>query len=126
MSFIFLTSIGSPVSGSIFPEFEMLTAIVIPTHFNESNNYQLKTSGKLAPAEVERLFLEIPPAATSMKIKLSYNEGDYSNTWYSLHDPEGREVDATSALESEKDERVEENIYFDLIPGIYELDLVGH
>lgn len=111
---------------SNFPEFEMLATVVIPIHFNDCNNYEMKENGKLAPAEVKRFFLEIPPAATSMKINLSYDEGDYANTWYSLHDPEGRGVGSIRALESEKDEREEENIYYDLTPGVYELDLVGH
>ena len=111
---------------SKFPEFEMLATVVMPYHFTESNNYKLKEHGKLAPAEVKRFFIEIPPAATSMKLDLSYNEGEYANTWYSLHDPEGREVDAIRALESEKDELLEEKYYYNLQPGIYELDLVGH
>jgi len=109
-----------------FPEFEMLATIVIPEHFNESNNYELSFEGDLAPAAVKRYFLNIPAGATAMKVNLSYDKGEYSNTWYSLHDPAGRGVSTIRPLESEKNEKEDTEIYYDLLPGVYELDVVGY
>ncbi|MCZ7601987.1 MAG: S8 family serine peptidase [Melioribacteraceae bacterium] len=107
------------------PEFEMIATVVLPHKFTPENKYRLKTSGKLAPAEINRYFLEVPPAASSMKVTLSYDEGKYCNTWYSLHDPEGRGVGGIRALESEKGVNSSERFYYDLIPGVYELVVVG-
>ncbi len=111
---------------SNFPEFNAFATIIIPYHFTFENNFKQKWSGKLAPGEVKRYFLNIPPAASSMKIKLWYDESDYSNTWYALHDPDGRDAGGISSVESEKDEISSEEIYYDLQAGVYELDVVGY
>ncbi|MDZ7766355.1 MAG: S8 family serine peptidase [Melioribacteraceae bacterium] len=110
---------------SKFPEFEAYATVIIPHQFCANSDYKKEWSGKLAPAEVERFFINVPPSASTMKVKLWYDDGDYSNTWYAIHDPEGRGYDSIRPLESEKDEMYEENIYFDIQPGIYEIDVVG-
>lgn len=110
---------------SKFPEFEAYATVIIPHQFCANSNYKKEWSGKLAPAEVERFFINVPPSASTMKVKLWYDDGDYSNTWYAIHDPEGRGYDSIRPLESEKDEMYEENIYFDIQPGVYEIDVVG-
>ncbi len=111
---------------SKFPEFELLATVVIPHHFNQSNGYKLFDSGKLAPAEIKRYFLEIPPAASTMKVTLSADKGKYSNTWYALHDPEGRGVGGIRPIETERDAVQSERFFSDLLPGVYELVVVGH
>jgi len=109
-----------------FPEFEMLATVAIPYHFTYENDFKQNWSGKLAPAEVKRYFIDVPAGATSLKIALSYDEGKYCNTWYQLHDPEGREVYSSPTLKSEEDEKMSEYLNFDFEPGVYELDVVGY
>lgn len=111
---------------TMFPEFEMLATVVIPYQFTYENGYKQNWSGKLAPAEVKRYFIDIPPSATSMKIELSYDEGNYSYTWFQLHDPEGREVYSSPSLKSEDDNKQIQYMNYDFKPGVYEIDVVGY
>lgn len=111
---------------SKFPEFEMIATVVMPYQFSYENDFKLHDSGKLAPAGIKRYFLEVPPAASSMKVNLSAVNGEYTNTWYALHDPEGRGVGRIRQIESEKDIVNSEKFYYDLQPGVYELVVVGY
>lgn len=111
---------------SKFPEFEMIATVVMPYHFNHANDFKLHDTGKLASAEIKRYFLEVPPAASFMRVNLSAVNGKYTNTWYALHDPEGRGVGRIRPIESEKDIVNSEKFYYDLQPGVYELVVVGN
>ena len=111
---------------SNFPEFEMLASVVIPYEFTPENKYSKKFEGKLAPAEVKRIFLNVPAGSTIMKVKLSHDESDYTKTWYAIHDPEGKPIESSALLNSESNDHQLENYFYDLVPGIYELDLVGY
>lgn len=109
-----------------FPEFEMPVTVVIPYEFNYENNYMKTFIGKLAPAEVKRYFLNIPAGSSSMKVKLYRDKQDYTKAWYSLHDQQGRTVESSGLLDSDENEFEEFDFYYDLLPGVYELDVVGY
>ncbi len=107
------------------PEFELMATVVIPYKFNEANDYRMSWKDlQLAPGEHKRYFVEVPSGASSMKVKLTSNENTYTNCWYFLHDPDGKNI-SVAFINSEKDENSVERRYYDLSPGIYEIDVLG-
>ncbi len=110
---------------SRFPEFTMMATVVIPYQFNEENDYEMNWNNiELKPGEHKRFFIQIPPGASSMKVKMKSNPDTYAFAWYFLHDPDGRQLDRV-ILRAEDETTVEKD-YFDLIPGaVYELDVLG-
>ena len=110
---------------SRFPEFTMMVTVVIPYQFNEENDYEMNWNNlELKPGEHKRFFIQVPPGASSMKVKMKSNPDTYAFAWYFLHDPDGRQIDRV-ILRAEDETTVEKN-YFDLIPGaVYELDVLG-
>lgn len=114
--------------GSVFPEFDMITTVVVPYEFNSSNNYKMLWKDEtVAQGMLKRYFVKIPAGQNSMRIALSRDNMSkkYSRCRYFLHNNDGIQVDVSRVLYSvNNDERVE-NYYFDLTPGVYEIVVDG-
>jgi subtilisin family serine protease len=112
---------------SKFPEFEMLATVVMPYNFSSENNYEMNWADKkIEPGDIDRYFIKLPGDQTSMKISLTRNQNKYSMTRFKLFDPDGKSIDASSVLYSVDDEALVEETYYNLSPGIYEVDVEGY
>ena len=110
-----------------FPEFDMLATVVIPYHFDASNNYEQSFDNKTIDAgKIDRYFIEVPNGQTSMHVVLSRNNKKYSMTRFRLFDPDGRGVDLSSLLYSLDNNEKVDNFYYNLEPGVYEIDVEGY
>ncbi len=108
-----------------FPEFDLMATVVIPYKFNLENNYQTSWNNlKLKPGELKRYFIKIPAGATSMTVNFSSNPNQFCFAWYFLHDPDGRQI-ARAVLNSDSEVNSIEKNYYNLTPGVYELDVLG-
>ncbi len=112
--------------GSNFPEFEMLATVVIPYNFSYENNYTLKWADKkIETGEVHRYFINLPAGQTSMQISATRNPSEYTMVRFHLFNPDGIEISGSSVLYSVDNENKVEEIYYNLTPGIYEVDVEG-
>jgi len=112
---------------SNFPEFEMLATVVIPYEFTQKNNYEIKWIDKtVATGMIDRYFINSPAGQTGMRISLTRNSDKYSMTRFRLFDPDGREYDISSVLYSVDGEDAIEEYYYNLKPGVYEVDVEGY
>jgi tripeptidyl-peptidase-2 len=110
-----------------FPEFDLIAAVVIPYEFNSSNNYSMQWDNeKLIPGELKRYFLNIPPDAELMTVKIKSGKNNYTNVIYQLFDPDGVNVFTSHVLYADKAENSFENYHSNLEPGVYELDVRGN
>ena len=111
---------------SQFPEFDMMATVVIPFEFNETNNFELSWKNeKLDIGQHKRYFLKVPAGASGLKLKFKCEEGEYSNIWYFLHNPEGKK-EGMGFVDSKGEDYIKEDFYYDLKPGIYELVVLGY
>jgi hypothetical protein len=112
---------------SRFPEFEMLATVVIPYTFFAENNYTLNwNSKKIEQGLIDHYFIELPAGQTAMNIKLSSVNNEYSRVRFHLFDPDGIGIDVSPVLHTlDGETEVEEN-YFNLKPGVYEVDVQGY
>lgn len=110
------------------PEFEMIATVVIPYEFNSSNNYKMIWKDEtVQQGMIKRYFIKLPAGQNSMKITLSRDKMSkkYSRCRYFLYNNDGIQVDVSQVLYSvNNDDRIE-NVYYDLVPGIYEIDIDG-
>jgi len=101
---------------------------VIPNEFNSTNNYKMNWKDQTTQqGMIKRYFIKVPAGQNSMKVTLSRDatSNEYSRCRYFLHDNNGIQVDQSGVLYSvNKDEKIE-NYYYDLEPGIYEVDVDG-
>ena len=112
---------------SNFPEFEMLATVVIPYEFTQKNNYEMKWIDKtVATGMIDRYFINLPAGQTGMKISLTRNTDKYSMTRFRLFDPDGKEYDISPVLYSVDGEDIVEEFYYNLEPGVYEVDVEGY
>ncbi|MFC2119708.1 S8 family serine peptidase [Bacteroidota bacterium] len=113
---------------SKFPEFEMLATVVMPYHFSSGNNYEMNWADKkIEWGDIDRYFIRLPGGQTSMKISLTRNQNEYSMTRFKLFDTDGRSIKGySSVLYSVDNETLVEKIYYNLSPGIYEVDVEGY
>lgn len=112
---------------SLMPEFEMLATVIIPYEFTPENNYVRKWSDKkVGIGDVHRYFINVPPGQTSMKVTLSRNPDEYTMTRFHLYDPDGRDFDVSPLLYSIDNEEKVEEYYYNLKPGVYEIDVNGY
>lgn len=108
------------------PEFEMWAAVVMPYRFNQSNDYtQTWQNKKIAPGGIERYFIEIPAGGTTMDVSLSGIKGEFSNTYFWLFKPDGEELYLSHGLSSGDNYETVEKSFYNLTPGVYELDVEG-
>ncbi|MGB5529865.1 MAG: S8 family serine peptidase [Ignavibacteriaceae bacterium] len=112
---------------SRFPEFEMLATVVIPYTFSAENNYTLNwNSKKIEQGLIDHYFIELPAGQTAMNIKLSSVKNEYARVRFHLFDPDGIGIDVSPVLHTlDGETEVEEN-YFNLKPGVYEVDVQGY
>ena len=112
---------------SNFPEFEMLATVVMPYEFTPCKNYETKWVDKtVETGMIDRYFVNLPAGQTGMRVSLTRNADKYSMTRFRLFDPDGREYDISSVLYSVDGEDFVEEYYYNLKPGIYEVDVEGY
>ena len=110
-----------------FPEFDLIAAVVIPYEFNSTNSYRTEWDNeKLMPGVLKRYFLNIPPDAEVMTVKINSGKNSYANVIYQLFDPDGVNVFTSHVLYADRSEKSIENYHTDLKPGVYELDVRGY
>jgi tripeptidyl-peptidase II len=110
-----------------FPEFDCVAAIVIPYEFNTTNNYTMNwNEEKLLPGRHKRYFINIPPGANLMNIKLTSSKTDYINVICRVFDPDGVSISTSAPLISDKAENYVIVNQSDLKPGVYELVVHGN
>ncbi|MBK7632539.1 MAG: S8 family serine peptidase [Ignavibacteriales bacterium] len=113
---------------SKIPEFDMLATLVVPYEINSSNNYKIIWKDKVVnQGMIDRYFIKIPAGQNSMKVTLSRDASSnkYARCRYFLSNNDGVQIESSGVLYSvNKDEKVE-NYYYDLEPGIYEIDVDG-
>ncbi len=112
-------------NNTLIPEFEMMATVIVPFEFNATNRYS-KTwkSEKLDQGMHKRYFLEVPAGANSLRIKLNSENDSYTSLRMYLHNPEGEEVMFNYLAAGLKDD-VSEKFYYNLVPGVYELVVLG-
>jgi len=109
-----------------FPEFEMLATVVIPYKFSEENNYSMTwSSKKIEQGLIQRYFIELPAGQTGMSIKLSAVKNNYARVRYNLFDPDGIGFDVSPVVHTLENKNEVESSYFNLKPGVYEIDIQG-
>jgi len=112
---------------SNFPEFEMLATVVIPYEFTSCKNYEIKWIDKtVETGMIDRYFIKLPAGQSGMRISLTRNADKYSMTRFRLFDPDGRQHDLSSVLYSVDGENMVEEYYYNLKPGVYEVDVEGY
>ena len=110
------------------PEFDMLATVVIPYEFNSTNNYKIYWKDQLVKlGMVKRYFVKVPAGQNSMKVTLGrdVSSNKYARCRYFLFDNNGIKIDNSGVLYSVNHDEEVENYYYDLEPGIYELDIDG-
>ena len=107
------------------PEFEMVATVVMPYQFTSENNYSMVWKNETVDQGMhKRYFLEIPPGASSMRIKLSSDSDQYTVCRMYLHDPDG-ETALFGSINSPKNDEDYEKYFDKLEPGVYELVILG-
>ncbi len=108
------------------PEFEMWATVVMPYQFNHANNYsQTWQNKKIAPGEIERYFIEVPAGGTTMDVTLSNVRNEFANAYFWLFKPDGAEMYLSHGLSTGDDGEAVEKNFYNLTPGVYELDMEG-
>ncbi len=76
---------------------------------------------------VKRYFVKIPAGQNSMKIAMSRDASSnkYARCRYFIHDNDGIQIDGSGVLYSVNKDEKNENYYYDLQPGVYEIDIDG-
>ena len=111
------------------PEFDMLATVVIPYEFNSSNNYQMNWKDQIVQqGMIKRYFVKVPAGQNSMKVTLSRDvaSSKYARCNYYLYNNNGIKIDVSRLLYSVTNDEKVENYYYDVEPGIYEVDVNGY
>ena len=112
---------------SRFPEFEMLATLVIPYEFTADNNYKMTWNDKkVEQGLIDHYFIDLPAGQTTMNIKVSAIKNKYSRVRFHLFDPDGVGLDVSPVLHTLDDETEVEENYYNLEPGVYEVDVEGY
>ena len=110
-----------------FPEFEMQATVVIPYKFTEDNNYKMIWGDKkVEQGLIDHYFVDLPAGQTAMNIKLSAVKNKYARVRFHLFDPDGVGLDVSPVLHTLDDETEVEENYYNLEPGVYEVDVEGY
>ncbi|GMV40454.1 MAG: serine protease [Myxococcales bacterium] len=110
--------------GAPAPAFELLATVVTPHVFERGNQWSKSFSGSLSPGELDRTFLLVPSAASTLFLDLKLTKGANVVAAH-VYTPEGRlhtSDDATAARTGRLSLRVDQA---DLRPGIWEVVLVA-
>lgn len=105
--------------------FELPVAVVVPERFRET--WSRSFAGKLDAGDVTRIFVEVPPGATSMQLGLTIPGGAYGNVWLAPFTPEGHAHEAYEERASSVDRLsgALEIAGADLAPGTWEVTLAA-
>lgn len=110
---------------SKFPEFELMTTVIVPYEFNSKNHYSLSFENeKVDPGMLKRFFLKIPFGASNIKITVSSFKNEYTSVRYYLHNPDG-EKKLYGSFDDEFDYGNKVDYVQDLTPGVYEFVILG-
>ena len=115
--------LGTPDGGAGVPALSLWTTVVVPYTFDAGNAYGLDTEVELAPGEVARFPVLVPPGATSLSVEL--HPGKHASVRLYAFDPAGRPVDAEAPVAAATDQSVATLRIGDaeLTPGTWELVL---
>jgi len=105
-------------------EFRLLNTVVVPQRFTAEENFTRKWSGVNATGWLpQRYFLEVPPGASALKLKLEAPEEERSKArMYYLFDPTGHGYRKGNVIDTDNDTREATwTIARDLTPGVWEL-----
>lgn len=107
--------------------FRLLNTVVVPYRFSADENY-IKTfeNQSVKGWNPQRYFLEVPPGASGMHLRLSAPEGKVSRASFDrVYDPRGREFRMRGRqLDTEAGTREAEWSFTDeLTPGVWEVDV---
>ncbi len=104
--------------------FDLSYTVIIPYRHNAENGYQTSLPDvPLAPGEIRRIFVDVPPAASSFAAELRSKSDNISITAYSF-DPYGRQVNDAVTLDTRyRDEALLRLNDEELMPGIWEIVL---
>ncbi len=120
-----LTAYRDDKSG--FPEFEMQATVVMPYRFSYEDNYSKSWKNeKVEQGLFKRYFIELPAGQTGMNIKLAASGKDYARARFYLFDPNGIEKDMSPTIHTLDNKNDVEATYFNLEPGVYEVDVDGY
>ena len=72
--------------------FTVPIVVTMPITFSSAATRSRQFTGSLDPGDIERLFVEVPPGATAMKLHMTTPDKRYGNTTLKLHDPDGRRI----------------------------------
>jgi len=105
--------------------FSVPVSLVVPHRFVGERSRVF--SGTLAPGEIHRTFVEVPPGATAMVVNLDTPGGRFGDTWLSPYDPDGRPVAEWEHHASSRDESTATMVLSGeaLAPGVWELVTYG-
>jgi subtilisin family serine protease len=118
--------IGSRDDKTRMPEFQMLATVIIPNQFNQLNNFSRKWSDdSLEPGMVKRYFILVPSGFSAAEVTLSAVKNKFSDTMLRLFDPNGADLYSSAVLNTQDNEKMIPNNFYDLHPGVYELDVVS-
>ncbi|TNF24038.1 MAG: hypothetical protein EP329_25970 [Deltaproteobacteria bacterium] len=102
--------------------FSVPVTVVVPERFVTQRSRVF--TGTLAPGEIGRTFVEVPPGATAMIVTLETPRGRFGDTWLLPYDPDGRPVAEWAHHASSRDAEIATMVRAkdDLAPGVWELD----
>jgi len=110
-----------------FPEFEMQATVVMPYRFSYEDSYSRTWKNeKVEQGLFKRYFIDVPAGQSGMNIKLSAAGNDYARARFYLFDPNGIELDHSSTIHTLDNKKEIESTYFNLEPGVYEVDVDGY
>ena len=109
--------------------FRMLNTIIVPYIFDASNNFSRTWDDRTVQGwRPDRWFVSVPAGASSMQVKMTAPEGKTSRaSMQRIFDPRGYQLRSGAPkldTESGKSE-VQWSVVDKLIPGVWELDVVG-
>ncbi len=111
---------------SRMPEFSMLATVVIPYKFNQSNNYsQSWNNDTIEPGMIKRFFIEVPAGFPALHVALTSIKDKYTFSRFRLFDPDGVNLYLSPMLMSQHEGKNVEKNFYNLRPGVYELDVEG-
>ncbi len=106
-------------------EFELMCTAVVPQIFEQKNTYSQKLNNiRIAPGDVRRLFIDVPPGAASMVVNFNTKNHAFSRMLAYLFDPKGRKHGRYVSIDSKKGEAWTLRASGDkLSMGTWEIDL---
>jgi tripeptidyl-peptidase-2 len=103
------------------PSFSLINTVVVP----QSLDFPFATGSRLGPGGVHRYFLEVPPDAGGLEVRMTVKTGEGGGASLFLFEPSGQPQRGVKSVLAEGKEWVSINVAAeDLIPGVYEAAVV--